>query len=319
MRFRPTIANTPQFVFKSVQAQIQWDGAHRRPKSRCEAWTELAGVLTFSFIPFLAVQAFADSDLGHEVAENLQKKRKLLEGEADELEMERTKARESSRWYGPERPLWLGPLPYEYPEYLKGEVAGDYGFDILGLGRNPSNFAKYYELELLHARWAMLGALGVVVPELLQRFQIADFVESTWWKVGGAKLEGNTLEYLGVDGLHIAGRQPVVTIAFCQFLLMLGPEYARSCGIDALEPVGWYLPGCKNYPGSFLFDPLDLGRDAINCENLKVKEIKNGRLAMVAWAGFFAQALVTRDSPISNLLDFCEDPLRNNIFTRLQF
>lgn len=30
---------------------------------------------------------------------------------------------------------------------------------------------------------------------------------------------------------------------------MVGPEYARACGIDALEPLGIYLPGDKNYPG----------------------------------------------------------------------
>lgn len=27
------------------------------------------------------------------------------------------------------------------------------------------------------------------------------------------------------------------------------PEYARACGIEALEPLGLYLPGDKNYPG----------------------------------------------------------------------
>lgn len=98
---------------------------------------------------------------------------------------------------------------------------------------------------------------------------------------------------------------------------MLGPEYARSCGINALEPVGWYLPGCENYPGSFLFDPLDLGANPAWFEDMKVREIKNGRLAMVAWLGFYSQALVTRDSPVQNLLDFVEDPGSNNIFVRL--
>ncbi len=37
-----------------------------------------------------------------------------------------------------------------------------------------------------------------------------------------------------------------------QVLLMFGPEYARSCGIAALEPLGIYLPGDKNYPGAHL-------------------------------------------------------------------
>ena len=32
---------------------------------------------------------------------------------------------------------------------------------------------------------------------------------------------------------------------------MYGPEYARSCGIEALEPIGLYLPGDTNYPGNY--------------------------------------------------------------------
>ena len=31
---------------------------------------------------------------------------------------------------------------------------------------------------------------------------------------------------------------------------MGGPEYARFCGPNALEPLGIYLPGDENYPGS---------------------------------------------------------------------
>jgi hypothetical protein len=50
-----------------------------------------------------------------------------------------------SFWYGGDRPRWLGPLPYDYPEHLTGEYPGDYGFDIAGLGRDPIAFANYFK------------------------------------------------------------------------------------------------------------------------------------------------------------------------------
>ena len=74
---------------------------------------------------------------------------------------------------------------------------------------------------------------------------------------------------------------------------MFGPEYARSKGPAALEPLGIYLPGDKNYPGG-VFDPLKLSEDPENFEDLKVKEIKNGRLAMGKILLIFCYAFIAR-------------------------
>ncbi|XP_042433394.1 chlorophyll a-b binding protein 7, chloroplastic-like isoform X1 [Zingiber officinale] len=277
------------------------------------SWQELAGVLVFSAIPFTAVKALANSALGEKL------RRQLEETKADALEKSRRfeararKARKASYWYGRDRPRWLGPIPYEYPSHLTGDLPGDYGFDVAGLAKDPVAFGKYFNYEILHARWAMLASLGVIVPELLAELGVVQFIEPVWWKVGYAKLQGDTLDYLGIPGLRIAGGQGVLIIAICQALLMVGPEYARYCGIEALEPLGLYLPGDINYPGGILFDPLGLSSDPEAFEELKVKEIKNGRLAMVAWIGFYLQAAVTGKGPIRNLFEHLADPFHNNI------
>lgn len=98
-------------------------------------------------------------------------------------------ARQESFWYGKDRPRWLGPIPFDYPAYLTGELPGDYGFDVAGLSKDPEAFQKYFNFELLHARWAMLASLGVLVPELLDQFGVVHFVEPVWWRVGYAKLK----------------------------------------------------------------------------------------------------------------------------------
>ena len=67
-------------------------------------------------------------------------------------------------WFGAERPKWLGPLNHDYPNHLRGEAPADYGYDVLSLGAEPDAFARNFELELLHSRWAMLGAFGALLP-----------------------------------------------------------------------------------------------------------------------------------------------------------
>merc|ERR1719213_1273984 len=54
------------------------------------------------------------------------------------------------------------------PSHLDGSLIGDFGFDPLGLGKDPQSLEWYRQAELQHARWAMLATSGILVQSLIK-------------------------------------------------------------------------------------------------------------------------------------------------------
>eukprot|EP00897_Mesotaenium_endlicherianum_P002129 jgi/Mesen1/1944/ME000146S01019 len=186
---------------------------------------------------------------------------------------------------------WLPGEPR--PSYLDGSAPGDYGFDPLRLGEVPSNLERHREAEIIHCRWAMLAVPGVLIPEALG---YGNWVAAQDWAA-----KGGNASYLGVAVPW--GQLPIILAVNAAAIAFA--EAKRSQEQD---------PERRKYPGG-PFDPLNFAKgDAAKLDELKTKELNNGRLALVAFLGFCVQAAVYPGTgPLDNLSAHLASPFTANI------
>eukprot|EP00898_Chlorokybus_atmophyticus_P006481 jgi/Chlat1/6834/Chrsp51S06525 len=200
--------------------------------------------------------------------------------------------------------------------YLDGSLPGDFGFDPLGLS-DPEGAGGFVDPawlrygEIINGRFAMLGVAGILAPEVFGKLGIIP--ESTrlvWFKAGAVPPQGSYPYWADSYTLFW-----VMIILFNFVEVKRWADYQKP-GSQATQ----YFLGLEGafkgtgdapYPGGPFFNPLNYPADQVN----KTKEIKNGRLAMIAFLGFAVQAMVTGKGPVENLLDHLSDPFNNNILT----
>jgi len=162
-------------------------------------------------------------------------------------------------------------IPFlKQPPALGGSMPGDVGFDPLGFSTTITELGgdlRYArEAELMHGRQAMLACVGFVAPALFGKLPVA-------WT---AAVSTNPLE---------AQYQLPPEVQWQVVISIFIAEGLRAQIIFG-QP--------DSVPGDHGFDPLGLGPKAPeDMQVMKTKELLNGRLAMIAIVGFYAQLKVT--------------------------
>jgi hypothetical protein len=153
-------------------------------------------------------------------------------------------------------------------------------FDPLGFAAkaDEKTLRRYREAELTHGRVAMLATIGFLV---------------------GEAVEGSSFLFdAQVSGPAITHLSQVPTPFWFLLATFIGASEQKRAEIGWVDPakVPVGQPGLlrEDYtPGDIGFDPLNLKpEDPAKLFELQTKELQNGRLAMLAAAGFMAQELV---------------------------
>lgn len=179
------------------------------------------------------------------------------------------------------------------PAWLADDLPGNFGFDPLGLGKDPASLQRFRESELIHSRWAMLGVAGALAVEVLG---YGNWADAPLW----ALENGGRATWFGIEVPF-----DIKTLTAIEFVAFLTAEGLRGENTDAER---------KLYPGG-AFDPLGFSKDAKSFETYKLKELRNGRLAMLAFIGFVGQHAATGKAPLAALGEHLANPWSANFAT----
>ena len=150
---------------------------------------------------------------------------------------------------------------------------------------------------------SQLGAAGMLAVELAG--------QGSWVDAPNWALNGGSPTYLGNSaGVSDLGLLAVIELAAVGFV---DKQRTAETGEKRLYPGGSFDPlgasGVANLAADCSLKRVtSAGYAKGDIKELQLKEIKNGRLAMVACLGFFAQGAVTHDGPIAALGKHLADP-----------
>jgi len=139
---------------------------------------------------------------------------------------------------------------------------------------DDATLARYRQVEVMHGRFAQMAFLGFVVPEKVAQ---------------GANVGG---DYLAPGGTALDAFASTPNLVYLTLALLAGLELLRLVETTPddrtnakVESLGWRPSDPERY------------------NEMVVRELQNGRLAMLAVAGIVAQELVNGKPVLINLQD----------------
>jgi hypothetical protein len=164
---------------------------------------------------------------------------------------------------------------------------GNVGFDPLWVSSmlpDDGWFKFLQEAEIKHSRVAMLAAAGAIAQDLFTFPGVTSVI-------GNAKMTGAHDKFLSLEG------QGKSVATMHQLLLWLGIFEI----VSAVATIQMFTGASTRQPGEFYFDPLGFGKNPSAMASYRLKEIKNGRLAMLGIGGMVHHYILTGKGPVSFL------------------
>tara|TARA_B110000858_G_scaffold190810_1_gene239272 strand:- start:1214 stop:2125 length:912 start_codon:yes stop_codon:yes gene_type:complete len=164
-------------------------------------------------------------------------------------------------------------------------IVGNKGFDPLNCSTDISTLKKYREAEIKHGRLAMLATIGWPISELFHPY-LSEITQNT-----------NILSFNNkVPSILNGGLEKINPIFFMSIIIFT----ATIESITLNKNYNNYFD--DRIPGDFGFDPLNFytNKGEFTKRNLELKELNNGRLAMLAITYFAFNEFITNNPIVAN-------------------
>lgn len=156
------------------------------------------------------------------------------------------------------------PMPFNF-----GGARTSKNFDPVGFSERAPEWINWFrEAELKHGRQAMLATVGLVVPEFV-------------------RIPGEQFSFEAIPSV-LGAHDALLDTSMKQILLWV--SLAEVMTLGALSNMNEF----DRAPGDFSFDPMGLKpSDPEKLKEMQLKELKNGRMAMIAIGGMIAGSSIT--------------------------